>query len=125
MEQIKKYAFDLVLMSVALLLCVINKKVKNNVIEPHMHLFLCGYFNDLVGAIAYSSICDMIFRSNGRKFRHLLKVIMIMLFCGIVWEYLTPLIRNDTVSDLYDIIAYVSGGIIYYFLSGVFDPANS
>ena len=40
-----------------------------------------------------------------------------MFCCGVFWEYVTPLFRVETVSDPFDILTYIVGGILYWLLS--------
>jgi hypothetical protein len=42
----------------------------------------------------------------------------VTLFCGLLWEYVTPFYRKDTTSDLLDIIAYMLGGLLFWFVFG-------
>lgn len=37
-------------------------------------------------------------------------------FCGISWEYVTPLYRKDTTTDVWDIFAYMIGDLIFWFI---------
>lgn len=36
-----------------------------------------------------------------------------MLACGIMWEYLLPYVYPRGTSDVYDVVAYIAGGITY------------
>ena len=42
--------------------------------------------------------------------------VTITLMCGIFWEYVAPFFLHQGVSDVYDVIAYVLGGITYLLL---------
>jgi len=51
-----------------------------------------------------------------RGITRLLHTEMLMLGAGLFWEYGAPLLRSDTVSDPIDILAYMLGGYIYWFI---------
>lgn len=84
-----------------------------------------SYFNDTVGAAGFAAYTDLIFSFYAKKFvPHISfpKTAVLMLICGIIWEYAVPFFRKDTVSDPLDMIAYIVGGIIYQL---VFLSANA
>jgi hypothetical protein len=44
-------------------------------------------------------------------------VVLLMLGCGVFWEYITPIYREDTTTDVLDLVAYELGGLIYWIIS--------
>ncbi len=76
------------------------------------------YFNDYIGSISFVAFCNAL----SKKFCHreffdgLFKILLLLLCCGLFWEFITPMYRKGSVTDLGDIVAYMSGGISYYFL---------
>ncbi|MBP3330820.1 MAG: hypothetical protein J6L89_08315 [Clostridia bacterium] len=46
---------------------------------------------------------------------------LLLLGCGFFWEYITPLFRKETVSDMWDIAAYMLGGVIYWAVNKVYE----
>lgn len=101
-------------------ICLLNKnklfKTENKVIN----LFCNGYLNDILGTTIFllylSIVLSFLKKTFTFKFAH---IVYITLFCGILWEYFTPLYRYDTVSDPIDIPAYMVGGIFFwYFCDG-------
>lgn len=47
------------------------------------------------------------------KFRYM---ILFILCCGSIWEFITPLYKPNCITDYYDFIAYIVGTIVYYFI---------
>ena len=41
----------------------------------------------------------------------------LLLLAGLFWEYVTPLFRENTVSDIWDVVAYMMGGFLYWILT--------
>lgn len=57
--------------------------------------------------------CIKFFANYSFKLFHIL---VFTFFCGIFWEYIVPLYREDTVSDLFDIMAYLLGTLIFWYI---------
>lgn len=80
------------------------------------YFFRC-YFNDMVGTIFFFLYLSVVRSFLNFKFVfRLMHIVGMTLFCGVLWEYVTPLYRNDTVSDPWDMIAYLSGALCFWFL---------
>ena len=93
----------------------------NQVIKLHINVgwlkwFMCCYFNDMIGGITFVAYCNIVFDFYKKKMIRLWQIELLMFFSGIFWEYITPLFRKDTVSDIFDICAYMVGGFIYWIL---------
>lgn len=93
---------------------LINRAFRNGVGEGALKYFLCCYFNDIVGSVTFMSLTNIILLLLGfRGINKLLYIEALLLGAGIFWEYAAPLFRSDTVSDPFDILAYLLGGMIY------------
>ena len=77
---------------------------------------MCCYLNDIVGSITFAAYTDIILGSRNWKLDSLWKVELLLLGCGLFWEFITPLFRKNTVTDGWDIVAYLTGGLIYHFI---------
>ena len=51
-----------------------------------------------------------------KPIRKMWHIIILMFFCGLYWELIVPLYRTNSVSDFWDIIAYIVGGVTYRLL---------
>lgn len=92
---------------------LINRRVRT-VAGGAVGYFLRCYFNDIAGSVTFMSLVNIVLLFLGfREITRLLHTEMLMLGAGIIWEYVTPLFRSDTVSDPFDILAYMLGGFIY------------
>ena len=74
------------------------------------------YFNDTIGGMTFVAYCSIITCFRDRRLRKLHHIEILMFFCGIFWEYVTPVFREGTVSDPYDILAYMLGGFLYWLI---------
>lgn len=74
------------------------------------------YFNDVVGGVTFMAYCGLVFEQYHRSMTKVWQIILLMMCCGFFWEYVIPIFRPNTISDLWDILAYVCGGIIYWLI---------
>lgn len=82
------------------------------------------YFKDLVGSIAFLAYCNFLLSTQKKEIVHLHHIVLLMLPCGLVWEYVAPFFRSDTVTDVLDLVAYIFGGIIYWIIIHSLMSAN-
>ena len=114
---IKIYNFSVTI--AVFILYITNRFVVSKIeIFPLVDLFLSCYFNDLlcgIFLISYiNSVTMVAYKKEAITQLWLLELILVIF--GIIFEYVVPLFRTNTVSDPLDIIAYCSGGFIYHIL---------
>lgn len=99
-------------------LCIILYLVNNYFIKPFYSLSFTGnYFNDILAGIVLLSYSNILLSFYSRKDLLIKKFDIMMVFllaAGLFWEYITPLYKPGALSDVRDIPAYLTGGIIYY-----------
>lgn len=100
---------------ITLVLYLINQIVKTRISIKPLRWFLSCYFNDTIGGITFMAYCGIVLDFFYKKMMKLWQILLLMACCGFFWEYITPLYRN-TISDLWDILAYVCGGFIYWLI---------
>lgn len=97
--------------------CIINKFKIVAVDNEYIMYFLNGYLNDILGTIVFLLCLSIVLSFLSKEFTFkLVHVELIVLICGILWEYVTPLYRKDTVSDPFDILAYTFGGLLFWYV---------
>lgn len=94
-----------------------NQIVKNNISIDAVRWFMTCYFNDTIGGITFVAYCNVVFNFYDKELLKLWQIELLMFSCGVFWEYLTPLFRENTVSDIWDILAYMIGGFIYWAIA--------
>lgn len=93
--------------------------LKNVIVIPAISYILKCHFNDFLGGIFIIAYINLILEhSNYRHYRvdTVSMAVTITIICGIFWEYVAPFFLHQGVSDVYDVIAYVLGGITYLLL---------
>lgn len=108
---------NLIIVGITVGLYVLNQIIKTKIPIEAIKWFMSCYFNDTIGGITFVAYCNLIFGFYNKKLIKLWEIELLMLFCGLFWEYLTPLFRKNTVSDIFDVLAYMVGGLIYWMFA--------
>lgn len=77
--------------------------------------FATCHLNDLLGGVAFLAYTNMLLdlvRPDVR-IRRLSTCILYIFFCGVFWEVVTPNFVARSVSDPFDMLAYIVGAFIY------------
>ena len=94
----------------------------NRCIKSYINVFILGYIckchlNDFIGGIVFCSYINTILILNNKKtIDKYYQLFIIMIIVSIIWEYVAPLILSYSVSDKWDILAYMLGTTTYYLL---------
>ncbi len=85
--------------------------------EVFPHVFFHWYFNDIFGGILIVAIVNLIIFFGKQYYlymNHLMTMLIFTFIIGLFWEYLTPLYIPTSVTDPWDIVAYMFGGAKYW-----------
>ena len=105
---------NLFLILFTLLIYAINQRIKTQIENETLHWFMNCYFNDILGSITFIAYCNFVFSFRSYHMTSLIQIEGILFLCGLFWEYVTPLFRPTTVSDPFDLLAYLCGGFLYW-----------
>lgn len=86
---------------------------------PVIGYFFKNYFNDLLGGFCFVAFLDFVLKNETEGGRAITKVYQAGLtgfFCGILWEYIFPLIYPKGTTDPADIVMYTAGSCIFALL---------
>ena len=92
--------------------------------------FARNHLNDVLAGVFLPAYANLVAScSRARKLLvvdTLPRILMLLLACSIVWEVLAPLVLPFSVGDALDVVAYLSGGVVYWAarraLSGPYRP---
>lgn len=112
----KKLTLNFKIIIFTLALYTYNQITKKHIdIEP-IKWFMNCYFNDLIGGITFTAYVNYIAILYNKCLKKLWHIELLLLCCGIFWEYATPLIRPNVTCDNWDIVAYMIGGFLYWLI---------
>lgn len=99
-------------------ICLLNKYHILSFCNKYVAYFMSCYFNDIFGSTILLLLIGIVLSFYKKIKLKLYQVELFMLFCGIVWEFITPLYRSDTTTDIIDLLAYLLGGILFWYTFG-------
>jgi hypothetical protein len=79
--------------------------------------FIRNHLNDTMAMVVVLSCTSITLNiSKINNISSLKLIIHMCAFCGILWEFVAPLIKPNSVTDYWDILCYYIGGLIYYLI---------
>lgn len=106
---------NIILILITLVIYAINQNVKMGIANDAIRWFMTCYFNDMIGGITFTAYCCIFVELYKGSIIKLHQIEVILFLSGVFWEYITPLYRN-TISDPWDIAAYMFGGLLYWVI---------
>ena len=76
-------------------------------------VFLDYYFNDVLASILILTWTDALLSLREQRLDNYFYIFLITLTMALFWEYITPLYHAGSTTDLWDVVAYLSGGIVF------------
>lgn len=104
------------LIIITLFLYMVNQLIKTEISNEVIRYFCICYYNDTIGSITFIAYCNLVLKNCGKSLDKLYKIELTLFLAGIFWEYITPIFRSNTTTDILDIIAYMIGGYIYWII---------
>lgn len=122
----KQNAF--ILLFITGLYCLNRFWLKEIISLPIIGYILKCHFNDFLAGLAILAYINLLLYFS--KFRKKIVFsfpigIFISLACGLLWEYILPLIFPHGTSDPLDVFSYVFGGISYIVILHLLNHNNS
>ena len=107
---------NLLLFVLGVVLYITNRYLLKGDFYGEWKWLMQGYFNDFIGSVSFISYCNLVSLLFRHKmcFTKLRNILLLLFVCGIFWEVITPLYRKGSVCDLWDIVAYLCGGLLYF-----------
>lgn len=111
---------NLFIILITLTIYILNQYTKTLYNSHFLLWFMSCYFNDIVGSVCFLAYCNIMFELYGIYMKEYKYIFILMLCCSFVWEVIAPLVRKDTVADIFDVLAYLLGGTIYWLINKQF-----
>lgn len=116
---------SLILIVVALLYIQNKFHILSFIYPDAQRQFFVSYANDLLAPIALLSATNLFYSFFGFQILSLKIVIGLTAIAGIVWEFISPLFISWSVFDPFDFVAYLIGGLLYWFFFNQYRKAKS
>lgn len=108
---------DSILIGVTLIVYFINRICRPYYGDSVIEYLLKCHFNDFIGSITFLAYTNLVLSIKFYRLNKFLYIEILIIIAGLFWEYVTPLFRPDTVSDVLDIVSYMLGASLYYFIN--------
>ncbi len=105
-------------------LYILNQKYLKHYLDL---CFFRYHFNDILAGgiiITYINLLFIFLRKSQYCLRRFWIIVCVNIVIGFFWEFITPFYRQDSITDVYDLIAYTSGGCLYYIIINVFNSKH-
>jgi hypothetical protein len=92
--------------------------INRYLIRPSEIQFIDGYLNDLLCLPILLQLVQVCMKLivNKNYMLSLFQTIVAIIYCSVLFEIILPKYSNHYISDIYDTICYLSGGITWKFL---------
>ena len=78
--------------------------------------FMQCYFNDIIAGAVFGIVIHITTRFWLKREISVVPYLLLILLAGSYWEFVAPLYLKHSISDMGDIVAYLSGGICLLLL---------
>lgn len=113
---LKKMPVNGILIMAVSFLYYINNAFFKRLSTGYVHYFMVCYFNDLICPLLLFSYINILLLTMDKKLVSLPLILLSGVASAFVWEFLSPLIKPHSVTDLYDFLCYIVGSTIYYLV---------
>ena len=102
--------FDIVILLVTSILYWVNVAF----LRPRGIFIFVSYFNDLCCGLWFPAYVNFLLSFARKRIAKLSHLLAFMLFWGIVWEFVAPLINSRSTTDPVDLVCYLLGTVFYW-----------
>lgn len=119
-EIICKKQLDFLLIVSTASLYLLNNFIFKKISTGLTHYFLICYFNDLICPLAFLAYVNIMLAFVQKQLAKIYQILIFCFGCGLVWEFIAPLFKKNSVTDFYDLLCYCAGGMLYYAIKQLF-----
>lgn len=109
MKRRVRIKYEIILLFTALGIYMINKIYLKQLTD---HWIIQYYLNDIMAGICFSTVSQLLMWFWLKRPIKDAENILLIYLAGSYWEFIAPLYIDSSVADLYDLAAYLAGGII-------------
>ena len=113
-DSIKKRPINIILIvSVIFLYFFNNGFLKGHTTGIVREFFVC-FFNDLLCPYFFLAYANLLFITCDREMTSLGTLLLVGTVAGLVWEFIAPLMKRESVTDYFDLLCYIISTIGYW-----------
>lgn len=114
MRWLKKNKFDMICCKVSIFIFCLNKGFLIKNYKGDIGYFFKCYLNDLMAPLFVLAISSMLLRWAGYETVKFWIIMIIGMFAAVIWEFVIPFVKMNSVMDVFDLFCYFVGTIVYY-----------
>lgn len=111
---IKKKPINLMIMIFVFILYLTNNLLLKKIGPSFLKYFFVCHFNDLLCPSLLLGYSNILLLTIGKELKKLHHILMFCLAASIVWEFVAPVFKKTSITDWFDVVCYLLGGIIYW-----------
>ena len=111
-----KNTFDIILVLITAFLYLLNNFIFKKYSSGIFYYFFVCYFNDLICPIGFLAYVNIMLSFVNKNIEKLYQLLSFCFLCGLVWEFITPLMKDSSVTDFFDLLCYCVGGVLYWII---------
>ncbi len=112
----KKIPLDILLIIFTSILYIMNNVILKHIFTGILRYFFVCYFNDLICPLFLLSYTNLLLVTVKKKIISFTNILFFIVPAGLIWEYFAPLVKPSATIDVYDLLCYFVGGVLYYFI---------
>lgn len=102
---------------IILVIYCFNRFIFKQLDIPYIGYFLKNHFNDFLGGMLFCCYVNaLLFYNKKKQITNFFFLFSFMFLVSLSWEFIFPLFLKYSTADWLDVIAYMSGTLLYYFL---------
>lgn len=118
---IKVNITNLVIFLTAMIIYILNQGIFKKMSASIFSGFSNDYLNDCLAPFVLLSFSSIFISFWGAKLQNALHIALIIIPSIIIWEFVTPLYKKTSVTDMRDVICYVTSASIYWLIIKIWE----
>ena len=110
----KRSRFDFFLFAMTASFYLLNNFILKKISTGIFYYFFVCYFNDLICPLGFFAYVNIMLSFINKKLEKFYQILISCFVCGLIWEFVAPLLKKSSVTDFYDLLCYCIGGILYW-----------
>lgn len=123
-SSVKKKPINIILMILTSIMYLLNNVIFKKITTGDLNLFMVGYFNDLICPLFFLSYCNILLLSIGKEIKKLYWLLLFSFCVGLVWEFVAPLLKKTSITDVLDLICYLIGAFLYWLILKIYQKIS-